>query len=210
MDKKEKMIAQQLQERDIHDERVIQAVSDVDREVFLPDHLKEMAYDDAPVPIGREQTISQPYIVAYMAQVLNLQPGEKVLEVGSGSGYNAAVMAKIVSHVYSIEIIEWLAKLARKNLLQAGIKNITIKYGNGYEGWPENAPFDKIVLTAATPFIPEPLLKQLKINGMILAPVVSEKTALQKLILIEKKAEAEFTRHDLIHVQFVPMTRISR
>lgn len=159
MDRKEKMIAHQLQERDIHDERVMQAMHTVDREVFLPDQLKEMAYEDAPMPIGRNQTISQPYIVAYMAQTLNLQPSEKVLEVGSGSGYNAAVIAKIVSHVYSIEIIEWLAKLARKNLLQAGINNVLIKYGDGHEGWPENAPFDKIVLTAATPYIPEPLLK---------------------------------------------------
>lgn len=210
MDRKARMIAHQLEGRDIHDEKVLQAMRDVDREVFLPDHLKEMAYDDAPMPIGRDQTISQPYIVAYMAQALNLQPGDKVLEVGSGSGYNAAVIAKIASHVYSIEIIEWLAKLASKNVLQAGIYNVTIKYGNGYEGWPENAPFDKIILTAATPFIPEPLLMQLKIKGLILAPVVSERNALQKLILIEKIADDEFSRRDLIHVQFVPMTRISR
>lgn len=203
MDAKERMIKLHLQGRDIRNPRVLDAMRDVDRALFVPDDLKEMAWEDSPLPIGRGQTISQPYIVAYMAQVLDFQPGEKVLEVGSGCGYNAAVMSRLVKQVYSVEIVEWLANLARENLEKAGISNVSTRFGDGYQGWPEKAPFDKIMLTAAAPHFPEPLKTQLKPGGKILGPVTD---TFQKLMMLEKKGESEFIEHDLIHVRFVPMT----
>jgi len=203
MDEKERMIQEQLLDRDIYAGTVIRAMREVDRSLFVPDDLKDRAWDDNPLPIGRGQTISQPYIVAYMAQEMDLKPDDVVLEVGSGCGYNAAVLSKMVSHVYSVEIVEWLAKLARKNLMKAGIINVNVRYGNGYEGWFDHGPYDKIMLTAAAPVIPRPLKEQLKLGGMMLAPVGS---GLQKLMRIEKKAEDEFVEHDLIPVRFVPMT----
>lgn len=203
MSDKENMIEQQLKGRDIYDEKVLQAMRAVDRKIFVPNDVKDMAYDDTPLPIGRGQTISQPYIVAYMAQVLDLNPEDKVLEVGSGCGYNAAVVSRMVSHVYSVEIIEWLAELAQENIKKADIPNVSVRFGDGFEGWPEKGPFDKIMLTAATPVIPSPLKQQLKTGGKILAPVTD---TFQKLTLLKKKAEDNFTEHDLIHVRFVPMT----
>ncbi len=203
MNTKEKMIEQHLMGRDITDERVLSAMQKVERKVFVPNGLKYRAYEDSPLPIGHGQTISQPYIVAYMAQILEPQPHEKVLEVGSGCGYNAAVLANLSAHVYSVEVIEWLADLAKMNLRDAGIENVSVKYGDGYHGWQENAPFDKIMLTAATPQIPEMLKEQLKIGGKILAPVSN---SYQKLILLEKMGTNEFKEHNLIYVRFVPMT----
>ncbi len=203
MNGKEKMIEQHLKGRDIYNKRVLQAMAEVEREIFVPEGLRYRTYEDSPLPIGQEQTISQPYIVAYMAQTINPQPHEKLLEVGSGCGYNAAVLAYLSAHVYSIEVIEWLANLAQTNLKQAGVENVTVKYGDGYHGWPENAPFDKIMLTAATPAIPDQLKEQLKIGGKILAPVSN---SYQKLILLEKTGTNEFKEHDLIYVRFVPMT----
>ncbi|MFW5708103.1 MAG: protein-L-isoaspartate(D-aspartate) O-methyltransferase [Bacteroidota bacterium] len=203
MDGKERMITQHLLGRDIDNDRVLRAMQEVEREIFVPEGLKYRAYEDAPLPIGEGQTISQPYIVAYMAQILNPQPDEIMLEVGSGCGYNAAVLAQLCSHVYSVEVIEWLAKLAKRNLDEAGIKNVSVMYGDGYHGWPEHAPFDKIMLTAAAPKIPDKLKEQLKIGGKILAPVSN---SYQKLILLEKKGENDYIEHDLIYVRFVPMT----
>ncbi len=203
MNSKERMIEQHLMGRDIEDSRVLEAMKRVEREIFVPEGLKYRAYEDSPLPIGEGQTISQPYIVAYMAQILNPQLHEKILEVGSGCGYNAAVLAQLSDHVYSVEVIEWLADLAKMNLKQADVKNVTVKHGDGYHGWPEHAPFDKIMLTAATPMIPAQLKEQLVIGGKILAPVSN---AYQKLILLEKTGENEFKEHDLIYVRFVPMT----
>ncbi len=203
MNEKERMIEQQLKNRDIYDADVLRAMKEIDRTIFVPEDMKHLAYEDGPLPIGKGQTISQPYIVAYMAQMLNLQPEETVLEVGSGCGYNAAVLSRLVSHVYSVEIVEWLADLAIKNLIKAKITNVSVKFGNGYEGWPEKAPFDKIVLTAAAPEIPQKLKNQLKIGGKILAPVSD---GFQKLIMLEKTGENDFKKHDLIYVRFVPMT----
>jgi len=203
MNDKERMIQNQLQDQDIYDERVLDAMRAVDREIFVPNEIKDMAYDDTALPIGRDQTISQPYIVAYMAQALDLDPDDKVLEVGSGCGYNAAVLSRLVSHVYSVEIIEWLAELAEKNLAKADIPNVSIHFSDGYQGWQEKSPFNKIMLTAATPAIPEPLKKQLYTGGKILAPVTD---TFQKLILLEKKEDENFVEHDLIDVRFVPMT----
>ena len=197
------MIQEHLKGRDITNERVLDAMENVDRALFVPRGLKYAAYDDTPLPIGRQQTISQPYIVAYMAQILEPGPDDKVLEVGTGCGYNAAILSRLCSHVYSVEIIEWLAQLARKNLDEAAIENVSVKFGDGYRGWPENAPYDRIMLTAATPFIPEPLKKQLAVGGKILAPVSN---TFQKLVLLEKTGEDTFKENDLIYVRFVPMT----
>lgn len=203
METMEDMIEQQLKARDITDERVLRAMGKVKREFFVPEEVRPRAYKDGPLPIGRDQTISQPYIVAYMAQALDLKPDHTVLEIGTGSGYNAAVMSRIVSHVYSMEIVEWLAHFGLNNLRAAGIENVSTRYGDGYKGWPEKAPFDRIVLTAATPAIPQPLKDQLKTGGLLLAPVGYSR---EKLILLKKRSPTDFTEAGLIPVRFVPMT----
>lgn len=200
---KNKMIETQLQGRDIYDYKVLGALHDVDRELFVPPHIRHMAYEDTPLPIGRGQTISQPYIVAYMAQVLDLEPEDKVLEIGTGSGYQAAVLSRLVNHVYSIEIFGRLARQARQNLDAAAVRNVSIAHGNGMKGWPQEAPFDKILLTAAVTQIPDALKQQLKVGGKILAPVTHN---FQKLILLEKISEDVFEEYDLIYVSFVPMS----
>lgn len=200
---KEEMIERQLKGRDIIDPDVIRAMKEVDRSIFVPADIRDLTYEDRALPIGREQTISQPYIVAYMAQMLSLRPDDIVMEVGTGCGYNAAVLSRIVSHVYSVEVIEWLADLAKENLREAGISNVTTRHGDGFRGWPEEAPFDAIILTAAPPAIPEPLKLQLKIGGRLLAPVG---TGMQSLVLLERTREDLFEEKPLIPVQFVPMT----
>ncbi|TBW28722.1 protein-L-isoaspartate(D-aspartate) O-methyltransferase [Gramella sp. KN1008] len=199
---REEMIENQLKARGIKDSRVLDAMWNVDRSLFIPDDVKPHTYDDGPLPIGRGQTISQPYIVAYMAQILNISPDDKILEIGTGCGYNAAVLARLARHVYSIEIIEWLAETAKGNLEKAGVTNVSIKQDDGYKGWPEKAPFDGVMLTAAPPFIPSPLKEQLKICGRLIAPIGITN---QRLVLIERKSENEFSREDLILVSFVPM-----
>ncbi len=203
MDAKERMIEYHLKGRDIYDGRVLRAMHSINRELFVPDDVKHLAYDDCALPIGGGQTISQPYIVAFMAQALQLKPADKLLEVGSGCGYNAAVLSRLVSHVYSVEIIDWLAEKARRNLLKAGVHNVSVKHANGYKGWPEKGPFDKIMLTAAAREVPEVLKKQLKTGGKILAPLGS---TMQELTLLEKFGENDFGKTELIHVRFVPMT----
>lgn len=200
---KEDMIEFQLKRRGIKDLRVLQAMQEVDRKDFVPEDLKPHAYEDSPLPIGEGQTISQPYIVAYMAQELKLRPEDIVLEIGTGCGYNAAVLSRIAKHVYSVEIVEWLANLAKENLEKTGFENIDTRYGDGYKGWPEEAPFDAIVLTAAPPEVPEPLKNQLKLGGKLLAPVG---TRTQRLMLIERDDQDIFTDRTLLPVSFVPMT----
>lgn len=202
--RKEIMIEEHLKNRDIYDGKVLRAMNDIDRKLFVPQDLQDVAYDDRALPIGRGQTISQPYIVAYMAQMLKVKPYERVLEIGSGCGYNAAILSQLAAHVYSVEIIEWLAELASKNIIRAGISNVSIRHGDGYEGWPEKGPYDKIVLTAAAPGIPAPLKEQLKVGGMILGPVSN---SYQKLIILNKISDSEFEEHELINVRFVPLTR---
>lgn len=197
------MMDRQLKGRGITDPKVLKAMWEVDRTKFVPEEMVEYAYEDGPLPIGKGQTISQPYVVAYMAQELNLNPEDRVLEIGTGCGYNAAVLSKIVTHVYSIEIIEWLAELAKENLKKAGIQNVSCRCGDGYQGWPEEAPFEAITLTAAPPEIPEPLMQQLKIGGRILAPVGE---SIQNLKLIEKTGADTFRQKVLLPVKFVPMT----
>jgi protein-L-isoaspartate(D-aspartate) O-methyltransferase len=207
MNPKEEMIENQLKQRDIHDEKVLEAMYAIDRSIFVPEHLKEMAWDDTALPLGGGQTISQPYIVAYMAQILDLQPDDTILEVGTGCGYNAAVLSRLAAHVYSVEIIHWLAKLAEENLDKIGINNVSIRNGDGFQGWTEKEPFDKIMLTASAPEIPVPLKLQLMKGGKILAPVAD---TFQKLVLLEKIDDDEYKEHELIHVRFVPMTGEAR
>lgn len=203
MSTKAEMIDRQLKNRGVSDPDVLKAMQETDRSLFVPDDMKVHSYEDRPLPIGKDQTISQPYIVAYMAQELHLDSEDIVLEVGTGCGYNAAVLSKLASHVYSIEIIEWLAEVARENLAKTDIKNITTRYGDGYSGWPEKAPFDAIILTAAPPAIPDPLKKQLRIGGRLLAPIG---TVSQKLICLTRTGEDRFEEKTLLPVRFVPMT----
>ncbi|MDT0642871.1 protein-L-isoaspartate(D-aspartate) O-methyltransferase [Zunongwangia sp. F363] len=199
---KEEMISL-LEKRGISNPEVLQAMRETDRKNFIPEDVKQKAYNDKPLPIGKGQTISQPYIVAYMAQQLKLQPGENVLEIGTGCGYNAAVLSKLVKKIYSIEIIEWLQQYAVKNLEKAGVKNVYTRNADGYKGWPERAPFDAVVLTAAPPEVPQTLKEQLKIGGRLLAPVGRRS---QKLVLITRIGESNFKEKTLLLVNFVPMT----
>ena len=198
------MIRAQLKGRDIKSSRVLNAFEQVDRAWFVPDDRKAEAYDDRPLPIGAGQTISQPYIVAYMAQALNLRGSESLLEIGTGCGYNAAILSRLVRKVYSVEYFEELSMLARENLKKAGIDNVQIRQGDGYQGWPEMAPFDAIMLTAAPPEVPKKLLEQLAIGGRLLAPVGR---GFQKLVLVTRTSNADFSEKKLIPVQFVPMLK---
>ncbi|MFC4875017.1 protein-L-isoaspartate(D-aspartate) O-methyltransferase [Negadavirga shengliensis] len=200
---KMEMVEYQLKKRGVTDPRVINAMLEVDRDLFVPEELMDRAYEDGPLPIGKGQTISQPYIVGYMAEKLMLDKESTVLEVGTGCGYNAAVLSRIASHIYSVEIIEWLADLARENLSKAGIENVSVRAGNGYDGWPEKAPFDAVVLTAAAAKIPQPLKQQLKVGGRLLAPVGE---TIQHLILFEKIDQDSFEETEFLPVKFVPMT----
>ena len=203
MTAKEEMIKYHLKGRDIHDPRVLRAMKEVDRTKFVPDELIPRAYDDGPLPIGKKQTISQPYIVAYMTQAVQLKSTDTVLEIGAGCGYNAAVLSRVAKEVFSVEIIEWLASLAKDNLKKADIDNVEVKHDDGYEGWPEKGPFDAIVITAAAPKLPEKLKEQLKIGGRLLAPVG---TQVQELKLWKKISDDEYEKHTLLPVRFVPMT----
>lgn len=196
------MVEEQIERRGIKDEKVLRAMRTVPRHEFVPDHLKKYAYADEPLPIGEDQTISQPYIVAYMTEQLHLEQKNKVLEIGTGSGYQAAVLAEIVDTVYTIEIVEVLAKSAQKTLQRLGYENIHVRIGDGYKGWPEKAPFDAIIITAAPTKIPEPLLEQLKIGGNMILPLGDYS---QELVLIEKNSDG-FKRKPMLPVRFVPMT----
>jgi protein-L-isoaspartate(D-aspartate) O-methyltransferase len=177
----------------------------VPRHRFVPEEYRDTAYLDRPLPIGNGQTISQPYIVAFMTEALRLEPGDRVLEVGTGSGYQAAVLAEIAGHVYSIEIIRSLAESARDRLDQLGYRNITVRHGDGYHGWPEEAPFDAIIVTAAAGHVPPPLMEQLKPEGRLVIPV-GPVFAVQTLVLVERTAGGEVRTEQLLPVRFVPMT----
>lgn len=197
------MVKKQLARRDIVDQRVLKAMKKVERHRFVPERLVSQAYEDRPLPIGHDQTISQPYIVAYMTQAIKTRPEHKVLEIGTGSGYQAAVLAELVAHVYTIEIVEPLGKQAKALLAELGYSNVTVKVGDGYAGWEEHAPFDAVMLTAAPPHVPKPLLDQLKPGGVLIAPVGRH---YQELKLYTKHADGTTTSEDLLPVRFVPMT----
>lgn len=191
--------------RDIKDPNVLTAMRTVPRHEFVLPGDSRRAYADHPIPIGYGQTISQPYIVAYMTQALKLQPDQKVLEVGTGSGYQAAVCAELAQEVYTIEIIEPLAKSAKQRLKKLGYPNVFVKAADGYFGWPEHAPFDAIIVTAAAGFVPPPLIEQLKPNGRMILPLGSPYGS-QTLVLITKDDKGEVRSKAVLPVRFVPMT----
>ncbi|HVO67049.1 MAG TPA: protein-L-isoaspartate(D-aspartate) O-methyltransferase [Syntrophales bacterium] len=205
LDQRISMVKTQIMERGINDAEVIRAMKSVPRHKFVPGKYIDSAYDDNPLPIGYGQTISQPYIVAYMTEVLNLNKNSTVLEVGTGSGYQAAVLSSVVKQVYTIEIISELAKSAAIRLKNLGYANVEIGIGDGYYGWNKYAPFDAIIVTAAAGHIPLPLLKQLKNNGRMVIPVGGSFTV-QNLILVSKDGDGNITTRNLIPVRFVPLT----
>ncbi|MHC4570979.1 MAG: protein-L-isoaspartate(D-aspartate) O-methyltransferase [Planctomycetota bacterium] len=199
-----RMVAGQIQGRDVSDPNVLRSMLTVPRHAFVRHRDLRRAYADHPLPIGLGQTISQPYIVAYMTEALNLDPNYKVLEIGTGSGYQAAVCAEIVREVYTIEIIEELAKSAKQRLKELGYRNVSVKAGDGYFGWKEKGPFDAIIITAAAGLVPPPLVEQLKPDGRMILPFGSPYGA-QTLILITKDNKGKMSSKRLIPVRFVPM-----
>jgi len=196
------MVETQIAARHIDDARVLAAMERVPRHAFVPSELRAQAYEDYPLPIGEDQTISQPYIVALMTSLLELKGGEHVLEIGTGSGYQAAVLAEIAGDVSTIEILEPLASRARRLLAELGYRNIDVRAGDGSGGWPDKAPFDGIVVTAAPPRVPQALLDQLKVGGKLVIPVGS---FFQDLLVYTRTASG-FEKRNVIPVRFVPMT----
>ena len=198
---RERMVREQIAGRGISDPRVLAALSRVPRHELVPAELRAYAYQDRPLPIGHGQTISQPYVVAYMTEQLELSGDERVLEVGTGSGYQAAVLAELAREVYSIEIVAALGERARADLARLGYRNVQVRVGDGYRGWPEQAPFDAIIVTAAPGHVPQPLIDQLAVGGRLILPVGEFD---QELLRIERDADG--IRHErLIDVRFVPM-----
>lgn len=185
-------------------ERVMQAMRDVPRDAFVPEHMKQFAFDNGPLPIGHNQTISQPYIVALMTDLLEPEPGDIILEIGTGSGYQAAILSRLVKKVYSLEIIPELSETAERLLKLQHCENVETRAGNGYEGWPEHAPYDGIIVTAAAPFVPQALLDQLKPGGRLVIPVGMPYFH-QELMLVEKDEQGETTSKSILGVAFVPM-----
>ena len=200
---RQRMVQEQLMPRGVHDERVLAAMSKVPREEFVPDNLRDKSYSDNALPIGHDQTISQPFIVAFMTEQLRPQPTDRVLEIGTGSGYQAAVLAELVKEVYTIEIIEPLAKDASARLARLDYNNAHVKVGDGYQGWPEVAPFDAIIVTCAPDKVPQPLTQQLKEGGRMIIPVGNGLD--QQLYLLEKK-EGQMAERAILPVRFVQMT----
>ena len=199
---RERMVRDQIESRGVRDPLTLAAMRKVPRHEFVPGEFRARAHEDRPLPIGHEQTISQPYIVAFMTEALGLRGGESVLEVGTGSGYQAAVLAEIAARVYTIEIVAPLAERARADLARLGYRNVHVRAGDGYLGWPEAAPFDAIIVTAAAPRIPEPLKAQLKDRGRLVIPVGEDD---QSLVVITRTGD-QFVEQTVLPVRFVPMT----
>ena len=204
VDERKRMVDRQIRARDVKDPNVLKAMQIVPRHAFVPAGWQWAAYTDRPLSIGEGQTISQPYIVAFMTEALNLKPDSKVLEIGTGSGYQAAVCAEIAREVYTIEIVEGLAKSAKERLKKLGYKNVFVKAGDGFFGWPDKAPFDAIIGTAAAKRIPEPLLEQLKPGGRMIIP--TGRAWGQYLELITKDKKGKIRKSRVMPVRFVPMT----
>jgi protein-L-isoaspartate(D-aspartate) O-methyltransferase len=200
---RERMVREQLVMRGISADQVLAAMRKVPREEFVPEEFRPVSYADRPLPIGYDQTISQPFIVAFMTEQLRPQPEDRVLEIGTGSGYQAAILAEVVAEVYSIEIIEPLAKTAEATLQRLGYKNVHVKAGDGYQGWPEHAPFDCVIVTCAPDHVPKPLVEQLKERGRMIVPVGPPGN--QDLYLLEKE-KGELRQRAVSPVRFVPMT----
>ncbi|MBC8256442.1 MAG: protein-L-isoaspartate(D-aspartate) O-methyltransferase [Candidatus Marinimicrobia bacterium] len=201
-EKAEQMVEKQIERRGIKDPRVLKVMRETPRHHFIPPHLEKMAYNDGPLPIGEGQTISQPYIVALMTELLELKGDEKMLEIGTGSGYQAAVLSALVSQVFSIEIVKNLVDSATVRLNKLGYKNITTRWGDGYIGWPEEAPFDGIIVTAAPDKIPQPLIDQLMVGGRLVVPTGTRR---QELKIITKNDDGTIQSKNIIPVRFVPM-----
>ena len=199
------MVETQLKSRNITSEAVLDAMRTVPRHLFVPQNMQSYAYNDSPLPIGLGQTISQPYIVAFMTEQLNPVPGMKILEIGTGSGYQAAILAYLGCEVYTIELLEELSVRAEKNLSELNFNNVKTKCGDGYLGWPEAAPFDAVIVTAAPEKIPEKLIEQLKIGGKMIVPVGHVYSG-QSLKLITKE-DKSILEKDLLPVMFVPMVQ---
>jgi protein-L-isoaspartate(D-aspartate) O-methyltransferase len=200
------MVSRQIAGRGVRDTRVLAAMRDVPRHLFVPPDLQSSAYDDRPLAIGHGQTISQPYIVALMTEIVRPQASDRALEIGTGSGYQAAVLSGLVSHVYSIEIVEPLAREAERRLKSLGYANVTVRTGDGYAGWPEMAPFDRIVVTAAPDHVPQPLVDQLRPGGRLVIPVGSIFEG-QELQLLEKNTSGQVRTEHITPVAFVPLRR---
>jgi protein-L-isoaspartate(D-aspartate) O-methyltransferase len=198
---RERMVRQQIEARGVHDARVLAAMRKVPRHLFVPAEMQRFAYSDTPLPIGHGQTISQPYIVAFMSEALELKPQDRVLEIGTGSGYQAAVLAELVQQVYSIEIVQPLAEEAEARLKRLGYGEVKVRVGDGYRGWPEAAPFDAIVVTAAPAHVPPPLIEQLREGGRLVLPVGRFS---QDLVRIRRTPKG-LKKENLLPVRFVPM-----
>ena len=196
------MVKNQIESRGISNPRVLAALKKVPRHRFVPKKVRHLAYNDYPLPIGEDQTISQPYIVALMTEILNPEKGKTILEIGTGSGYQAAILAELYDQVYTIEIIETLGKQSKKRLSEMGYQNIHVKIGDGYQGWKEHRPFDAIIVTCAPSHIPEPLKEQLAEGGKMIIPV--GKSYAQKLVLLIKE-KGTIHEKEVIPVRFVPM-----
>jgi protein-L-isoaspartate(D-aspartate) O-methyltransferase len=202
---RERMVREEIEGRGIHDPRVLGAMRKIPRELFVPPGQQSNAYVDLPLEIGYGQTITEPYLVAFMSEALKLKSTDRVLEIGTGSGYQAAVLAELVRQVYTIEIVEPLAKLAADRLRRLGYSNVQVRAGDGYHGWPEAAPFDAIILTAAPPErVPQPLIDELRVGGRLISPVGGSESD-QDLILI-RRTESGANEQVLLPVHFVPMT----
>jgi protein-L-isoaspartate(D-aspartate) O-methyltransferase len=200
------MVERQLVACGIKDKRVLAAMGKVPRHEFVPERLRAQAYDDHALPIGQGQTISQPFIVASMTEAISPRRGQRVLEVGTGSGYQAAVLAELVGEVYTIELLPELAAAAKKRLARLGYRNVQVKTGDGYLGWPDKGPFDAVVVTCGAKEVPRPLFEQLKEGGKIVIPV-GEATEVQTLRVITKRADGKREVRDLLPVRFVPLRR---
>ena len=200
---RQEMVRRDLQSRDVTNKRVLAAMGRVARHRFVPVALRHVAYEDRPLPIGHGQTISQPYIVALMTQLARPKPTDRALEIGTGSGYQAAVLAELCKEVYSIEILEPLAEQSRGRLAELGYKSVTVRQGDGYRGWPQHAPFDLIVVAAAPDHVPQPLVDQLAPGGRMVVPVGR---FFQELVLIRKTADGTVSHKNVAGVAFVPMT----
>lgn len=202
-DLREEMVEKQLRARGIEDRRILEGMGRIPREKFVPSSLQKISYTDGPLPIGEGQTISQPYIVALMTELLELKGGEKVLEIGTGSGYQAAVLAEVGVRVYTIEIVPTLARRASQTLKGLGYDNIFVRTGNGYLGWPEEAPFDAIIVTAAPEFLPRALVEQLKRDGILVIPIGP---AHHQMLWQVRSTPTGLKKRTTIPVRFVPMT----
>jgi protein-L-isoaspartate(D-aspartate) O-methyltransferase len=201
-EQRESMVNHSIESRGITDPEILRAMRETPRHLFVPEPMRSRSYDDSPLPIGYGQTISQPYIVAFMTDKLDVESSHKVLEIGTGSGYQAAVLAPLVEHLYTVEIVPELAASAKLTL--ASYKNVTVRHGDGYKGWPEEAPFDRIILTAAPPSLPQSLVDQLKPGGKLLAPVGASPWS-QELVLVEKSEDGKVRERSVLPVVFVPM-----